>query len=671
MVINDLFNGQSFYRIPIYQRGYSWGEEQIDAFLNDIDNLFGNEIPHYMGMIGVEDLMMSNNEEKIFRNWIGYNNYYSPSSFKFYHIVDGQQRLLTIIILLSHLIRFIKEEDRLWFNINKNSIKIKYIHTQSDPDAEKFYWIGYDADEISNNYLINCILQNEKYKRSNAESNTYTQNLKNAKIKFLRYLKRLNQNELKALFLILTTRLQFDFNIFKSGQISMIFETMNDRGKPLTNLEKLKNRLIYVNSIVGPDNGMQHEIHKTWSKLYGYLGKNPNIPLDDDFFLKNHAILYYRYDRSEEEFYRKILFEDEFTIKEAIKSKHISITNKNLSLSFRVKNYVESLNKSIEQWFYIYNPLHKETREVKRNRNILVLLNKLNYLGLKFFPPLIMGIFLHDEPESKIIKLLSVMENHIFILFYFSMKRADTGSSFFYNKSSEYLRYKQKNSEEKVDIDFIINQIEEYWTYGKKKDQSDSYIEVDAFYSYIKDQFVRDRGKGFYSWIQPYGIKYFLMEYELSLKNSPLKETEDLIDYDDHSFSVQPIFATKLKDDDSDFEIMESDVGIRSTLENMKKNLSEDELKLRLKKIKYSLGNFVLVRGRPQFQTKTFQRKRNEFLNRDSLANEREVFEKENWTPKDVLERGIKLLEFMESRWRFKFSDFQMDKKRMLFLDFL
>ena len=83
--LSELFNDKIF-RIPDYQRGYAWGNLQINDFWSDLNNLDKDRI-HYTGMITVE-----NKEE-------------------YYHVIDGQQRLTTIMILLKVVLDQFDDED--------------------------------------------------------------------------------------------------------------------------------------------------------------------------------------------------------------------------------------------------------------------------------------------------------------------------------------------------------------------------------------------------------------------------------------------------------------------------------------------------------------------------------------------------------------------------------
>ena len=66
--LRTLFSNDYFYRIPDYQRGYSWNKEFEDLW-NDIIRLYHSENKermHYMGMLTLDELDISSKKMK---NW--------------------------------------------------------------------------------------------------------------------------------------------------------------------------------------------------------------------------------------------------------------------------------------------------------------------------------------------------------------------------------------------------------------------------------------------------------------------------------------------------------------------------------------------------------------------------------------------------------------------------
>jgi uncharacterized protein with ParB-like and HNH nuclease domain len=102
--------------------------------------------------------------------------------------------------------------------------------------------------------------------------------------------------------------------------VFIAFETMNNRGKPLSNLELLKNRLIYLSTLFPNEEDAEKEllrknINACWKTIYEYLGKNKKRLLPDDVFLKAHWIMYFAYSRRKGDDYIRFLLEQFFTAK--------------------------------------------------------------------------------------------------------------------------------------------------------------------------------------------------------------------------------------------------------------------------------------------------------------------------------------------------------------------
>jgi hypothetical protein len=107
-IFTDYVSGEyKYYNIPEYQRGYKWDTQQIEQLLNDIDNFRpnGNTDKFYC----VQNITIVEKKE---------------DDNKFYNVVDGQQRLTTLVVLLSYI-----EESSVVKNKLKYSIR---------PDTDNF-----------------------------------------------------------------------------------------------------------------------------------------------------------------------------------------------------------------------------------------------------------------------------------------------------------------------------------------------------------------------------------------------------------------------------------------------------------------------------------------------------------------------------------------------------
>ena len=80
------------FRIPDYQRGYAWEEKQVKDLIQDIDALVSDEgiSSHYMGTVVT------------FKTKI--TSQYQYSTVDVFDVVDGQQRLTSILLFLAVII---------------------------------------------------------------------------------------------------------------------------------------------------------------------------------------------------------------------------------------------------------------------------------------------------------------------------------------------------------------------------------------------------------------------------------------------------------------------------------------------------------------------------------------------------------------------------------------
>ena len=456
--IQKLFN-EKIFRIPDYQRGYSWSEQQLTEFWEDVLNIPSNR-EHYTGMISLKEIKDVSNVEK----WNDIQWLVNNRGYKVYHIVDGQQRFTTIIILINEIINFVanlpENKNKTDEQINLNDFTLKMIKENylvvSKPNSEdmlKSYKFGYEVDNPSYKFFKNKILESEI--EGEVEETFYTLNLQQAKDFFKKSIQELytsNKNNIEVinrLFINLTQKLRFntyyiedDFNVY------LAFETMNNRGKRLSNLELLKNRLIYLTTLFKDDDEVKRKIREdindTWKEIYSYLGKNKSRPLSDDEFLQAHWIIYFGYTRTNKENYTNFLLKKYFTQKRVIDDISIiseeideeEIENDNYIISEDeeeneeiieknslkvegklklkdISNYINSLRQLIPYWYDLYFPEQSNLSE-----DIKLWLGKLNRINYAYFKPLTCVVLSKDNisDENKV-RYLQLVERWIFLLF--------------------------------------------------------------------------------------------------------------------------------------------------------------------------------------------------------------------------------------------------------------
>jgi uncharacterized protein with ParB-like and HNH nuclease domain len=620
LTVKNIFQDKIF-RVPDYQRGYSWEKTHLEAFWNDLQNLQADHI-HYTGMISVK---------KTAKKLLGDKNWLVEQGFEPYFVVDGQQRLTTIVILLWCIAEKIGAEEILP-NVDKECIINTFIY-KNGKNVQDVYLFGYEVDNPSFHFLINKVFEQSVEKGIKIIDTAYTNSLMESKSYFVKKLKEMEIVDIGDLYKKITTKLKFDFKILEEElDIFVVFETMNNRGKPLSDLEKLKNRLIYLSSILPQETDdrrdeLRTQINKAWQTIYYYLGRNKQNKLNDDTFLQNHWIAYHRYERREAKFYEKDIFERIFTVNNVVEKNNQGeyITDYN-----RINNYVKSIERAAEKWFLIKNPTHEEAIQIEPNEEIKEWLQRLDRLGLRNFSPLILAIFSeeftnsHDDENGNYKRnILELLENYIFLLFCVSYRRANTGTYHFMGVASGIYNGNLDYQQLKSDLSNWI----------KGDDYSNGYFDVENFYKTIEILFERHEKFGYTDWSW---LKYFLAEYEAYLSKKPLSKTSygnlkiDIIHYD-------------------------------KKLDNGHNHRSKKQ-----KKLCYSLGNIILIEKQLDKQL-DFSKKREDYIE-SKLRQVNEIGECQTWGSEDILLRGKKLIQFLKDRWN---VDFDMPDEKLLFLDFL
>lgn len=672
--LNEIFQN-SIFRIPDYQRGYSWESQQLEEFWEDISKLPQNN-DHYTGMISLNILDKEHDREILDKwnneKWLLYNN---ENEFQAFHVVDGQQRLTTIIILLQAIVELYREkssivdDNRIMVDDDTNLFKIieKYlvIEKPNSNGVIKSYLFGYEVDKPSDDYFKTKIL-NPDY-TGEVVTSFYTLNLDNAKSYFKEELEKLYNltndfSEVYKIYKKLTNNLKFNkYVIDKNFNVNVAFETMNNRGKRLSNLELLKNRLIYLTSLLSlPDDeekALMKSINDTWKTIYKYLGMDSKSKLDDDDFLLSHCYVYFGYTEAIKKDYAKFLLKSYFSPSRIFNTINIQVDDdsnyidddtsaieevfdstdlsKKLTSEDIIK-YINSLSELVPYWYYLH---FQKTADADLN----LWLSKLKRLEFNYFRPLILVTLSKNYVAvDKKLKLLQAVERFIFVMFRLCGFQT-TYCRHIYTKYTNLLYF------DNIDIDEIIESL------GKLDAISTNNV-IDMNIGVLSTINKLFKNNGFYSWK---ANKYFLYEYELYL----MKQFSgvEIIDADRYfnstKISVEHIFP---QSESSSYWL------------NIFDNSSLEERN----SFRGSLGNLLplALEINRDLQDHDFEKKKERYKN--GSYSEREIYDYRDdqgisiWNRDSILNRGLILVEFLENRWDIKFQS-RYDKIRFLGLNSL
>ena len=229
--LNQLFLSNRLFEIPIFQRGYAWEKENLRDLWNDLYYLGNRE--HYFGTV-----LLKKADQPTTRDGL--------TTFKRFEVIDGQQRLTTTLILLRELISQMKELGDQDIGDQVSKLEADYIVYRSQ---YKLTIGGEDASFFRDSILAGT--------SATVPQTRAQERLRNAQTFFRNQLDRQrDQRQDKYLDFLVELKNGIDllqvmlYIVPSNAEAVRMFETVNDRGRPLTNLEKTKSILMYASYLV-------------------------------------------------------------------------------------------------------------------------------------------------------------------------------------------------------------------------------------------------------------------------------------------------------------------------------------------------------------------------------------------------------------------------------------
>lgn len=382
--ISELFDGRKIFNIPKYQRAYAWEEKQLKDFVEDIENQNPNK-NYFFGTILLQV------KEK--------NN-----GFDLIDIVDGQQRITTLIIFMNLLLAKSKEagqdvamqEDTYIRYHNKDKLHVLEI----DDDFFKSYIL---KDNHSNKSQVHTPSQRRLLKAKNF----LCQWIEGHPSKVQEFIEKIENMK------VLT------YSVEDNAEAALIFETTNDRGKSLTSLEKTKSFLMYKNYITSKDPEPDLvKLQSRFSEIYRNYEKIESR-VDEDSILQYHFIAF-------EEWYRKSEYQHPVQM---IKQKVNGLINENSVAE--AATFIDRCSLQLKESFETVKTLFT-SREV-------YLLDIFALSRQATFYPLLIKTYRSDNSEIKdnferIAQLVEIICFRLSII----GSRADKGREFLYRLAKSF-----------------------------------------------------------------------------------------------------------------------------------------------------------------------------------------------------------------------------------------
>lgn len=289
--INQLINGfndqKLCFVVPSYQRGYRWTDSQVERLLTDLYE-FGTQKTGDNNLVGefycLQPIVVKKLTGDDVRKKLG-NNYSidSDTDTGYYEIVDGQQRMITVFILLKYILRD-AEPYSIEFERDKDRKNIRHALLNSMDDR-------FNPATIS----ANC-----------ADAHYFLETFKSISKWFVEYKNITKKNNLKSVMetILCDNTHVIWYELDSNADCYSIFKNINHGKIPLTDAELVKAMLLNSKNYasMGSVNAkivkqeqdryarLWDEIQKAlsddgmWSFITG--GGNIEIPTNIDFIIR-------------------------------------------------------------------------------------------------------------------------------------------------------------------------------------------------------------------------------------------------------------------------------------------------------------------------------------------------------------------------------------------------
>lgn len=246
-----LLEGRLF-RIPEYQRAYSWGPRQRHDLFADIDALIArdDDATHFMATVVV--LARGNRPVGV-------------ESFQVVEVVDGQQRLTTLVLLLRAVQRALAAANAA----PKVQRRLDELLVKGDDLSLVLLQTNHDTSHVFRDYLRAGTRPDNTTAQTQAE-----RNLIGAITDCEAYLSDLQPEQILDLATVLLNRLTFIVHTLTDERVVYtVFEVLNSRGLSVAWIDKLKSMLMAIAFKNGdPDSEHLKELHEVWKQVYRALG---------------------------------------------------------------------------------------------------------------------------------------------------------------------------------------------------------------------------------------------------------------------------------------------------------------------------------------------------------------------------------------------------------------
>ncbi|QIW16827.1 hypothetical protein A4G20_01705 [Pasteurellaceae bacterium RH1A] len=259
---SKLISDRAIFKIPKFQRDYSWSNTEWIELWEDIDTLLKEDDSHYMGYLVLQA--------------VGKNTL---------NVIDGQQRITTLSLIILAAMKSLKKLIDKDIDKDNNQTRLNDIRNRFIGYQDNVTLINKNKLELNRNnnryykdYIVPILEELPKrnfnesehllrkaflFFNDKIESVIKDKNDKGAEIA------KLVENIVENLFFTVIT-VTNELNAYK------VFETLNSRGVKLSSTDLLKNYLFSIVDTPNSENASSEveELEEKWNRIVNRLGNN-------------------------------------------------------------------------------------------------------------------------------------------------------------------------------------------------------------------------------------------------------------------------------------------------------------------------------------------------------------------------------------------------------------
>lgn len=399
--INYIFGKSKPYSLDVYQRDYRWSDDNeykiVTQLLMDIELRFENNVKFNKRNQSLDLSAILKDVENNFKPYFLNTIMLNEQSGNIY-IVDGQQRLTTLLLLLIKLYH-------IGIDTNSSVLNVKKIIGEKIYEEDMAGVKDFKISNIDRNSIIKKIFDCETI-QDNDITNITQYNLKENYQVISKYVDSyfFDSNDVFSttkynyyIYNLLQKVLIIEQVIKHKEDVAMIFETANDRGKELEPHEVLKGMLLGV-----LDTAAKEACNTIWNEgLKEFFNIDNDYKKVDDFFRTYFRAKYadtaFQYLQFANKYHRNLLTNEKII-------RDLDRTNPS-----KIKKFIEGDYK------YFYQLYLDVSEQAKNGMNIYITSNYANDQGQQFLL-ILSALTLNDTERNAKINLVAKKFDQLFTI---------------------------------------------------------------------------------------------------------------------------------------------------------------------------------------------------------------------------------------------------------------